>query len=104
VILNVPFPVIQMGVVAGYIARQIQLTPGGIGQWEWGFAGALYMGGVGLPEAATIALLESLMRHGTGVLVFGAVILLKGSGTNLRRVLPRVLWPADALPGVVGSG
>ena len=103
VILNVTFPVIQMGVVAGYIARQVPLTPGGIGQWEWGFAGALYMGGVGLPEAATIALLESLMRHGTGVLMFGAVALLKGSGTSLREVFPKVLWPSGTVPGAVGS-
>jgi uncharacterized membrane protein YbhN (UPF0104 family) len=101
VILNVSFPVIQMGVVAGYIARQVPLTPGGIGQWEWGFAGALYMGGVGMPEAATIALLESLMRHGTGVLLFGAVALWKGSGTSLREVMPRVLWPTGAVPGWV---
>ena len=103
VILNVTFPVIQMGVVAGYIARQVPLTPGGIGQWEWGFAGALYMGGVGLPEAATIAILESLMRHGTGVLMFGAVTLLKGSKTSIREALPKVLWPAGTVPGTAGS-
>lgn len=96
VILNVGFPVIQMGVVAGYIARQVQLTPGGIGQWEWGFAAALYMGGVGLPEAATIALLESLMRHGTGVLLFGAVMFFRGSRTSLREVMPRALLPIGA--------
>jgi uncharacterized membrane protein YbhN (UPF0104 family) len=102
VILNVTFPVIQMGVVAGYIARQVPLTPGGIGQWEWGFAGALYMGGVGLPEAATIALLESLMRHGTGVLMFGAVTLLKGSGTSLGEVMPKVLWPVGTAPAAAG--
>lgn len=93
VILNVPFSVIQMGVVAGYIARQVQLTPGGIGQWEWGFAAALYMGGVGLPEAATIAILESLMRHGTGVILFGSVVLWKRSRTSIRDVFPKVLEP-----------
>jgi len=103
VILNVTFPIIQMGVVAGYIARQVPLTPGGIGQWEWAFAGALYMGGVGFPEAATIALLESLMRHGTGVLMFGFVAFFKGSKTSLREVLPRVLWPAGPVPGAVSS-
>ncbi len=103
VILNVTFPVIQMGVVAGYIARQVPLTPGGIGQWEWGFAGALYMGGVGLPEAATIAILESLMRHGTGVLMFGAVTLLKGSKTSIRETLPKVLGPAGTVPGTASS-
>ncbi|MCK5650439.1 MAG: hypothetical protein KAJ42_03635, partial [Gemmatimonadetes bacterium] len=102
VILNVPFPVIQMGVVAGYIARQVPITPGGIGQWEWGFAAAVYMSGVGLPEAATIALLESLLRHGTGVVVFAAAALWKGSRTSMRDVFPRVLWPVDAAPGAAG--
>jgi hypothetical protein len=93
VILNVPFSVIQMGVVAGYIARQVHITPGGIGQWEWGFAAALYMGGVGLPEAATIAILESVMRHGTGVLLFGFVMLWKRSRTSIQDVVPKVLEP-----------
>jgi uncharacterized membrane protein YbhN (UPF0104 family) len=98
VILNVPFPVIQMGVVAGYIARQVPITPGGIGQWEWGFAAALYMGGVGLPEAATIAILESLMRHGTGVVVFAAVVLWKRSRTSIQDVIPKVLEPTESTP------
>lgn len=100
VILNVPFPVIQMGVVAGYIARQVQLTPGGIGQWEWGFAAALYMGGVGLPEAATIAILESLMRHGTGLILFGFIVAWKRSRTSIREVVPKVLEPVGAATGV----
>ena len=99
VILNVPFAVIQMGVVAGYIARQIPVTPGGIGQWEWGFATALYMGGVGLPEAATIAILESIMRHGTGLVLFAAVVLAKRSRTSIRDVGRRVLGPVEAAPG-----
>ncbi len=94
VIMNVPFSVIQMGVVAGYIARQVPLTPGGIGQFEWGFAAALYMGGVGMPEAATIALLESLVRHGTGLFFFVAVVLWKDSKTEIGKVLPLTLAPA----------
>jgi uncharacterized membrane protein YbhN (UPF0104 family) len=85
-----------MGVVAGYIARQVPMTPGGIGQWEWGFAAALYMGGVGLPEAATIAILESLMRHGTGLVLFGCVVLWKRSHTSVRDVIPKVLGPIEA--------
>ncbi len=96
VILNVPFSVIQMGVVAGYIARQVPITPGGIGQWEWGFAAALYMGGVGLPEAATIAILESVMRHGTGLVLFGVVVLSKRSRTSIQDVVPKVLEPIEA--------
>jgi len=61
--LHVPFPVILMGVCGGYIARFIKLTPGGIGQYEWGFAAALYLGGVGAPEAVTVALLSNLLRY-----------------------------------------
>jgi len=101
VIMNVPFPVIQMGVVAGYIARQISITPGGIGQFEWGFAAALVMAGVGLPEAATIALLESAVRNGTGLFLFGVVTLWKGAHTNVREVIPMVLESPEAVHGRV---
>ncbi len=99
VILNVPFSVIQMGVVAGYISRQVAVTPGGIGQWEWGFAMALYMGGVGMPEAATIALLESAVRHGTGLAVFGIVVVWKGVDTSVRTAFPVALEPAASGAG-----
>ena len=99
VIMNVSFSVIQMGVVAGYIARQVPVTPGGIGQFEWGFAAALYMGGVGMPEAATIALLESAVRHGTGLMFFTAVVLWKDSKTEIGEVLPLTLAAAGAEGG-----
>lgn len=61
--LHVPFPVILMGVCGGHIARMIKLTPGGIGQYEWGFAAALYLGGVGAPEAVTCAILTNMLRY-----------------------------------------
>lgn len=63
VILNVDFSVLLMGVLGSYIARFIRLTPGGIGQFEWGFATGLWLGGVGLPEAATIAILDNAFRY-----------------------------------------
>src|SRR5262249_478648 len=44
VILNVNFSVLLMAIVASYIARLIPVTPGGIGQFEWGFAAGLYLG------------------------------------------------------------
>ncbi|MFT7583441.1 MAG: uncharacterized membrane protein YbhN (UPF0104 family) [Myxococcota bacterium] len=81
VIMNVPFTVIQVGVVAGYIATRFQLTPLGIGQREWAFALALYAGGVGFPEAATIALLDSALRHSTGFLVHMFVRYRTGPAT-----------------------
>jgi uncharacterized membrane protein YbhN (UPF0104 family) len=61
--LHVDFSVLLMGVVGSYIARFIPVTPGGIGQFEWGFAAALYIGGVGLPEAVTIGLLDNILRY-----------------------------------------
>lgn len=61
--LHASFDVILMGVVGSYIARYVRLTPGGIGQFEWGFAAALYFGGVGFPEAATIAILDNVLRY-----------------------------------------
>ena len=78
-----------MAIIAGYVARLVQFTPGGLGQWEWGFAAALYVGGLGFPEAATIALLVTFFRYAVGGLVFAAVTLGYGVETNLRRVLAR---------------
>lgn len=69
VILNVDNKVLVMALVAGYLARLTSFTPGGIGQFELAFAAALYAGGVGLPEAVTIALLDNLVRYATGTSV-----------------------------------
>lgn len=97
VILNVPFFVIQSGVVAAYIACRFRITPLGIGQWEWAFALALYVSGIGFPEAATIALLDSFLRHGTCLIVFFIVTLRYGVRTSFGEVLQRYLGkPATA--------
>jgi uncharacterized membrane protein YbhN (UPF0104 family) len=61
--LHVEFSVLLMGVCGSYIARFIPITPGGVGQFEWGFATALYIGGVGLPEAVTIGVLDNVVRY-----------------------------------------
>jgi uncharacterized membrane protein YbhN (UPF0104 family) len=87
VILNIEGEVILMAVVGGQVARLVQFTPGGIGQYEWGFAAALYVGGVGFPEAATVALLVGFFRYVTGGLVFGALMLTRGVESNMRYVL-----------------
>lgn len=86
VILNLESPVLLMAVVAGYIARSVPFTPGGIGQFELGFAAALYHGGVGLPEAVTVAVLVTLVRYVAGTTAW-AVVVLGGMDTNLGRVL-----------------
>ncbi len=85
--IGVQFPVIVMGVGAGYVARLIPLSPGGIGQYEWGFAVALVLGGVGAPEAATLAILDNLLRYLVGTVVLGSITLWYGADTTLRTVL-----------------
>ncbi|MBW1787284.1 MAG: flippase-like domain-containing protein [Deltaproteobacteria bacterium] len=85
--LNVPFLIIQAGVVSGYIASRVPITPGCIGQFEFGFGTALVMGGVALPEAITIAILDGMIRHGSGLILFMVVKIWHGVETDLRTVL-----------------
>jgi uncharacterized membrane protein YbhN (UPF0104 family) len=87
VILHASTFAILMAVIASYIARFIPISPGGIGQFEWGFAAALYLAGVGLPEAATIAILDNVLRYITGTLFFGGVAIGPGVKTNLRKAV-----------------
>jgi hypothetical protein len=87
VILNIRFEVIVMAVVGGYLARMIIVTPGGLGQWEWGFALPLYIGGMGMPEAASAALLMTGVRYATGGLLFVIMMVTRGVETDLGRVL-----------------
>jgi uncharacterized membrane protein YbhN (UPF0104 family) len=77
VVLNVNFSILLMAIVASYIARLIPITPGGIGQFEWGFAAGLYLGGLGFPECVTIAILDNFVRYVTGTLLFAWVYILR---------------------------
>ncbi len=86
VILDVEPSLLLMGLVGGYIARSIPLSPGGIGQFEWGFVAALVAGGVAFTDAATIAILVNVMRFVAVLLLLGSVTLRYGIETNLRRV------------------
>lgn len=86
-VIIVDAPLIVMAVVGGYIARLIQVTPGGIGQFEWAFALVLTTGGLPFPEAAVLALLVSAVRYATGALLIGGTLLTYGIETNLRNVL-----------------
>jgi uncharacterized membrane protein YbhN (UPF0104 family) len=94
VIINVPGDVLLMAVVAGYVARLVAFTPGGIGQWEWAFASALYAGGLGFPESMTLAILVTAVRYAAGALIFGAVTVGFGVETSLSRVLGIFRRPA----------
>jgi uncharacterized membrane protein YbhN (UPF0104 family) len=90
VILNVNFSILLMAIVASYIARLIPITPGGVGQFEWGFAMGLYLGGVGLPECVTIAILDNTVRYISGTLLLAWVYILRVdySYEVLKRVEP----------------
>ena len=91
VILNVNFSILLMAIVASYIARLIPVTPGGIGQFEWGFAAGLYLGGLGWPECVTIAILDNFVRYASGTLLWVWVYILRVdySFEVLKRVEPR---------------
>jgi uncharacterized membrane protein YbhN (UPF0104 family) len=91
VILNVNFTILLMAIVASYIARLIPLTPGGIGQFEWGFAAGLYLGGLGWPECVTIACLDNAVRYVSGSLLWAWVYILRVdySFEVLKRVEPK---------------
>jgi uncharacterized membrane protein YbhN (UPF0104 family) len=90
VILNVNFSILLMAIVASYVARLIPITPGGIGQFEWGFAAGLYLGGVGWPECVTIAILDNFVRYASGTLLWAWVYILRVdySFEVLKRVDP----------------
>jgi uncharacterized membrane protein YbhN (UPF0104 family) len=91
VILNVNFSILLMAIVASYIARLIPVTPGGIGQFEWGFAAGLYLGGLGWPECVTIAILDNFVRYTSGTILWVWVYILRVdySFEVLKRVEPR---------------
>jgi hypothetical protein len=87
VILNVEGDILLMAVVAGYVARLVPFTPGGLGQWELAFTAALYAAGLGLAEAMSLALLVSAVRYAAGALTFAVARLAAGAGPGLGRVL-----------------
>lgn len=96
VLLHVGFDLILMAFVSGYLARQIPLTPGGIGQFEWGFVAALYLGGVGLPEAATIAILYSVVYYLAFGLFYLATLSWRAVQTPLRAIVKLAYQPQSA--------
>ncbi|HUG93221.1 MAG TPA: lysylphosphatidylglycerol synthase transmembrane domain-containing protein [Planctomycetaceae bacterium] len=106
VIMNVPLSLIMGAVIAGHVTSRIPVTPGSIGQYEFGFATALYMSGVGLPEAIAIALLDGVIRNGVALGLFLSVRLWYGVETNLRTVMDMFMGkePAPAArPQIMGE-
>jgi hypothetical protein len=87
VLLHVDLDLAMMALVAGYFARLIPLSPWGIGQFEWGFTAALVIGGMGLPEAATLTLIYSFFYY-VSFLLFNLVTLSwRGTRVAFRAVL-----------------
>jgi uncharacterized membrane protein YbhN (UPF0104 family) len=93
VLLNATGAQILMALVAGYVARLVPVTPGGMGQFEWGFTAALFATGMDPAVAVAIALLVSLVRYVTGALVFLVVVLAYKVDTSLARTLQLVRGP-----------
>lgn len=96
VLLHVTFDILLVAFAAGYLARLYPLTPGGIGQFEWAFTGILYLGGLGLPEAASVAILFSLFYY----LSLGAIYLVtlpwNGLQLSFRSILDQTFDPLPA--------
>ena len=74
--------------VAGknHIARLVQVTPGGIGQFELAFALILMVNRLPVTEAITLAFLVSAVRYAAGLLLFGGTMLVFGTTTNFQQV------------------
>ena len=87
VLLNLEFQVVLIGILGGAIARRIPMTPGGIGQFEWGFSLSMYTVGAGFAAAGTVSIVVNVLRYIAGGIVFGGLVFGKGVETNIGRVL-----------------
>lgn len=87
IILHLEYNILLMAIVAGYIARQIPLTPSGVGQFEWAMTASLFITGVGLPEAATVALIFSFFYYVTNFLLYLISLFWRGKQATLTEIL-----------------
>lgn len=87
-ILNYDYKMVLMGVVGGYIARYIQITPGGIGQFEFGMASALMFAGKSFTDGAILAIVFTLVKYAysTILLLWVYVLRVDYSFEVLKRV------------------
>jgi uncharacterized membrane protein YbhN (UPF0104 family) len=88
VLLNLEWQLVMVGVLGAHIARLIPLTPGGLGQYEWGFILAIYVAGGGFGAATTTALITHAILYVTATLMMVGAIR-GGATTDLRRTLDR---------------
>lgn len=109
VVMGIPFLTIQGAVLSGYIATRIRITPKGIGQYELAFAMSLNFAGVGMPEAVTVAILDSVARHLIGIII--AVAARRRVPHRLGQILTRYFqspgtthpMPAATPSGIIGT-
>jgi hypothetical protein len=89
IIMTVPPKLLLLGLTAAAIARLIPVTPGGLGQGEMAFVGAVWWAGAGVREAVVIALLSAAVRYVVGMGLFATVALGTRSGTSMSTVTER---------------
>lgn len=87
-IMNFDYKMLIMGLVGGYIARYIQVTPGGIGQFEFGMASALFFAGKNFTDAVTYALVFTIVKlsYSTILLLWVYILRVDYSFEVLKRV------------------
>lgn len=76
-ILNFDYKMLLMGLVGGYIARLIQITPGGIGQFEFGMATSIMFAGKSFTDAAIFALVFMLVKYAYSTILLLWVYILR---------------------------
>jgi len=93
VLLHVSIDLVLMALIAGYLARLIPLSPWGIGQFEWAFTLTLYLGGMGLPEAASLTLLYSFFYYLSFVIFYLLTRFWRGVRVSLQTALNQAYHP-----------
>lgn len=97
VILHLDYGILLMAIIAGYLSRQIPLTPAGIGQFEWAFTASLFLTGVGFPEAATVAILFSFFYYGTLLILYLVSMFWRETNLTVNEVLEINEQPATGI-------
>jgi uncharacterized membrane protein YbhN (UPF0104 family) len=78
--------ILIMSVIGGYIARLVQITPGGIGQFEWGMVSVMVVNGLPFTHAVSVTLLICAVRYISGAIIFIGLLLGYGSQASMRDI------------------
>lgn len=76
--------ILIMAVIGGYIARLVQVTPGGIGQFEWGMVLTMTVNGLPFTSAVVATFLICGVRYLSGLVIFVGLLLGYGAQTSMR--------------------